>query len=380
VVLYGLGWHGETLEYSGCPVGPGRCPWSKHCTIVVNTEPASHAHADVVVVFQKAAEFITHARRRATGNDTLAKPHRVLYWREALWPSADLRLQRDVFDFEMGVHHFSGILNPLFMRGPTLMMHGAVAPLGNIPFLAFARRTNFAMSVISDCRTPSFRQIYIDHLVAFLGHDKVHQYGKCGNRHLPGKPIERAAKIISTYKFYLAFENTIMEGYVTEKLTSVLMMNVIPIYYGTPDAPNITKQASYIRASDFRTPQALGEYLLHLNEHPEEVRARSGAAQVAVRSPVRARKYMRYHAWRNDASQFDAEFLDTMARRAPGPAELEPYLHFKHYPRTAACCRLCDENYVRQARLDRAEDHLVGGRWGFGRINEKFFDGKLRRG
>jgi len=263
-------------------------------------------------------------------------------------------MQRKLFDFQMGVHHFSAILNPVFLRGPSSMMAGAIP---HSPFLPVEERTNFAMSVISDCHTPSYRQLYIDALVMFLGHEKIHQYGFCGNRHLPSKPIERAAKVISTYKFYLAFENTIMSGYVTEKLTSVLMMNVVPVYYGTPDAPNITKTPSYIRASDFATPVALAEYLLFLDKNPSE--------------------YKKYHAWRTDPSEFDAEYLTTVERRVPGPEELEPHLHFKHYPRTTACCRLCDENFVKRARAERT-DVVVGDRWGYGRINEKFFAGKLR--
>jgi len=210
----------------------------------------------------------------------------------------------------MGVHHYSGILNPVFLRGPTAMMNGHRTSDGSyLAFVPVEQRTNFALSVISDCNTPSFRKLYISELLMKLGHEKIHQYGKCGNMHLPPKPIERAMKVISTYKFYLAFENTIMNGYVTEKLTSVLMMNVLPVYYGTLDAPNITKTPSYIRASDFKTPGALAEYMLYLNKNHTA--------------------YMAYHAWRTDASLFDDEYLDTIQNRVPGPVELQAHTRFQ---------------------------------------------------
>jgi len=357
VVLFGPGWSGEVLEYSGCPIGNGRCPWSPKCVIAHSLDPRSSEHADVVAVFQKESDFIVHAHRHEHSNASDAKPHRVLYWREALWPSANIHTQRTLFDFEMGVHHFSGILNPIFLRGPSDMINGII---GLHSFIPFENRTNFAMSVISDCNAPSYRQLYINRLVHSLGHQRIHQYGRCGSRHLPSKPIERAAQIISTYKFYLAFENTIMSGYVTEKLTSVLMMNVVPVYYGTPDAPNITKTPSYIRASDFKTPAALAEYLLYLDKNPDE--------------------YMKYHAWRTDPSQFDDEYLWTIENKVPGPYELQAHIKFPHIPRTTACCRLCDENFVKtaRARRDAEKDVVVGTKWSFSKIDSFFFDGKLK--
>jgi len=98
VVLYGPGWSGQTLEYSGCPVGAGRCPLSPQCSIVSSTQPRSAEKADVVVVFQRYADFVSHAHKRVH-NDTDVKPTRVLYWREAVWPAPGGEMQRTMFDF-----------------------------------------------------------------------------------------------------------------------------------------------------------------------------------------------------------------------------------------------------------------------------------------
>lgn len=49
---------------------------------------------------------------------------------------------------------------------------------------------------------------------------------------------ERKACILSTYKFYLAFENSIDPSYVTEKYYQGLLSGSVPVYLG---APNVEK-------------------------------------------------------------------------------------------------------------------------------------------
>jgi len=98
VVLYGPGWTGQTLEYSGCPLGAGRCPLSPKCSMVSSTQPRSAEKADVVVVFQRYADFVSRAHKRMH-NGTDPKPTRVLYWREAVWPAPGGEMQRTLFDF-----------------------------------------------------------------------------------------------------------------------------------------------------------------------------------------------------------------------------------------------------------------------------------------
>ena len=126
--------------------------------------------------------------------------------------------QQKTFDFEMGVHYYSGLNNPQFLRTPIQLQNLVFPPDPPLPFLSFEKRTGFALSIISDCGARSLRDSYIHFLEINLGPGRVHKYGKCGDRALPPKPVQNAAKLISTYKFYLSMENTIQQGYITEKL------------------------------------------------------------------------------------------------------------------------------------------------------------------
>jgi len=351
---------GQGLDLTGFLLGKGRCPYSKKCNVIATRDADVARRADVVVVFQADYEAITPLGMPRRRNDTVhRKPYRVFYWTEAVFTYIPIAYQRGYFDFEMGMHHFAPILNPFGpIYGPTSMTMGDLPYLKGTSFIPVEMRTGFAMSVVSHCEgTTSFRQEYIDALSAALGPGNVHQYGRCGNMDLPPKPIGAAAKVINTYKFYLAFENTIMGGYTTEKLYMPLMMNVIPVYYGALDAPNITKTPSYIRVSDFGSPKRLADYLLYLDAHPGE--------------------YMKYHAWRSDVSQFDDYYLDLMANRVPGPEEIKPYRrHSKRPPRSANACRLCDENLVERTMRER--QRVVYNHMSTTAINNRFFAGRLK--
>jgi len=346
VVMYGT-WEPQIMDLSGCLVGRGRCPWSHKCNIVVSKDAKVAQRADVVVIQQSDFGVVTTLAPAIRRNSTEhSKPYRVYYWREAVFTFIPVAIQKRFFDLEMGVHHTSGVLNPFYLFGPTAMMQAKLPLLGENVFVPPAERKGFMLSLISNCgHTTSLRQEYIDALAALLGASRLHQYGKCGTMHMPPKPAIRAAQIIGTYKFMLAMENTIMAGYTTEKLFMTMMMPVVVVYYGAINAPNITKTPSYIRASDFATPKALADYLLYLDAHDDE--------------------YLKYHAWRTDASQFDDYYLDMLSMRIPGPQELEPYYARKlpRHPRAAACCRLCDENYVKKAAATRQAKDLVTEKW-----------------
>jgi hypothetical protein len=146
---------------------------------------------------------------------------------------------------------------------------------------------------------------------------------------------------------YFAFENEIQNGYITEKLFETLRLPLVPVYYGSPHLPNITSKPSFIVANHFASPKLLAAYLLYLDANPKE--------------------YEAYHAWRSDPQPFAEEYLQALQHRVVGPVEIN--LHNRLLPkyqsqtkdmwwkndakRAAACCRLCDPDYVKWAKKNR---------------------------
>ena len=124
----------------------------------------------------------------------------------------------------------------------------------------------------SKCYTASEREWYVNVLSR---HIKVDVFGECGTRickknHSHG---DRACNkmLNETYMFYLSFENSLCQDYVTEKFYKVLELDVVPIVRGGTgqDYGNVPKNW-YIDTNDFKSPKALAQYLLYLKQNPRE--------------------------------------------------------------------------------------------------------------
>ncbi len=98
-----------------------------------------------------------------------------------------------------------------------------------------ANKTRPVAWMATHCNTPSLRETYVRQLRKFI---PVDIYGGCGNltcernhSHWLSHPkcydmLERK------YKFYLSFENSMCDDYVTEKFFLVMDHNIVPVVYG----------------------------------------------------------------------------------------------------------------------------------------------------
>ena len=71
----------------------------------------------------------------------------------------------------------------------------------------------------------------------------------------------------SKYKFYLSFENSFCEDYVTEKFFTVLAYNTVPVVMGGANYSKMAPDKSYIDSRDFKSVKDLAEYLKYLNKN-----------------------------------------------------------------------------------------------------------------
>jgi hypothetical protein len=101
----------------------------------------------------------------------------------------------------------------------------------------------------------------------------VHSYGKClNNKQMPWYAFDKfSAKqhLMKRYKFYLAFENSNEDYYVTEKFFGGLIAGTVPVVMGWKDVARVAPHPkSFIHVNDFESPKALAEYLLELDANP----------------------------------------------------------------------------------------------------------------
>ncbi|XP_065067181.1 glycoprotein 3-alpha-L-fucosyltransferase A-like [Rhopilema esculentum] len=99
-------------------------------------------------------------------------------------------------------------------------------------------------------------------------------YGLCSKRFKNQRSCahfnDACSKELSTYKFYLAFENDFCHDYVTEKYWERITQNVVPVVMGANYDKGVAIPGSYIDASEFESIQKLAEYLLYLDKNDDE--------------------------------------------------------------------------------------------------------------
>ncbi|CAG8484230.1 8528_t:CDS:2 [Paraglomus occultum] len=119
----------------------------------------------------------------------------------------------------------------------------------------------------SNCDARNGRHFYIKEL---MKHIPVASYGSCLNNK-PSVPRDQTVDYISRHPFYLAFENSNCDYYVTEKLQNCFEAGIVPIVAGPKNyTPFIPTPHSVIFIDDFRDPRDLAKHLYFLLERPEE--------------------------------------------------------------------------------------------------------------
>jgi|MDTB01.2.fsa_nt_gb hypothetical protein len=125
----------------------------------------------------------------------------------------------------------------------------------------------------------SERAKYCEELIKFI---PIHSYGKVlNNRQEPDMPDDprwpviaqkraRKVKVLSHYKFYLAFENFQVPDYVSEKIYEGLFAGAVPVYRGARDVGRfMPSNDSYIDANDM-SPRELADLLKRLSSDEGE--------------------------------------------------------------------------------------------------------------
>jgi alpha-1,3-fucosyltransferase len=130
---------------------------------------------------------------------------------------------------------------------------------------AVANRTNLVAWFVTNCNTPSKREIFFYQVAQYI---QIDIFGVCGPLKCPHGGSKKCDKLLDHYKFYVSAENSICPDYITEKFYRALEMGVVPVVYGGADYSAYAPPHSYINAADFVSPQALADYLLLIERNP----------------------------------------------------------------------------------------------------------------
>lgn len=128
-------------------------------------------------------------------------------------------------------------------------------------------KSKLVTGAISNCRTNSKREYLVKQIIK-TGRS-VDIYGRCGNvknvtercGFYGGNCTKFWGNLATNYKFYLAFENSICEDYVTEKFWRTLKLGIVPVVYGGADYEKLAPPESYIDVNWFEDAEQLMGYL-----------------------------------------------------------------------------------------------------------------------
>jgi hypothetical protein len=104
--------------------------------------------------------------------------------------------------------------------------------------------------------------------------DVCHAYGNCCGKYTKTKRTQvpgnwHSDQLIDTYKdykFVLAMENKMVDGYVTEKIINAFYSGAIPIYWGSSNITEFFNKDAFINVSDFKTFEECVDHVIRMTD------------------------------------------------------------------------------------------------------------------
>ena len=110
-------------------------------------------------------------------------------------------------------------------------------------------------------------------------------------------------EFLQNYKFGIAFENSAMPGWTTEKLIHPMMAKNIPIYWGNPDVAEYFNPKSFINCADYGDDfSAVIQRILELDQDEEQYLDMLSQCPLSDAYPLH---------WKNDMAEYLSEIIDS---------------------------------------------------------------------
>lgn len=222
----------------------------------------------------KADAVMVHFHR-TTGPDDLpprTRPDQKWIWLsdESMYNTFMMAKNKDIsqyngkFNWSMNYRMNADVPVPY---GRTILLTDAEKEnINTIDYFALKNKTVAIMG--SNCGGRNGRWQYVKLLQV---HMQVDTYGGCGTLKCPGH-FTKDCPLISHYKFYLAFENSNCDEYLTEKVWwNAFEKGAVPVVMGSKKEvyKKLLPPGSFIYVEDFKTPKELAEHLLYIASNRE---------------------------------------------------------------------------------------------------------------
>ena len=126
-------------------------------------------------------------------------------------------------------------------------------------------KTKLVAWFVSNMHSQSKRGAFVKKLQQYI---HVDIYGGSSNLKCPMSNQSKCKEMIrKDYKFYLSFENSLCNNYVTEKLWRPIYADCVPIVLGAFNYSSLLPPKSYIDIKDFKSPRELANYLILLDKN-----------------------------------------------------------------------------------------------------------------
>lgn len=127
------------------------------------------------------------------------------------------------------------------------------------------KEKKFCNCVVSNgCGGYSFREEFFDKLSRYI---KVDSGGRYLNNLENKEPVKNKLEFQRNYRFSLAFENSSLPGYTTEKIIDAWAAGTIPIYWGDPEVQKQFNPEAFLAVEGENDIDAVINKIIEINEN-----------------------------------------------------------------------------------------------------------------
>ena len=170
----------------------------------------------------------------------------------------------NICDYAIGFNFLS--FGDRYIRMPFYTAYGVrqlAAPKVIVPEVVLNRK--FCSFVVSNAKGAPERERFFQLLSEYKQVDSGGRY-----KNNVGGPVPDKNDFIKNYKFNIAFENSMCDGYTTEKIMEPMLVNSVPIYWGNKLIDRDFNPASFVNVSSYSSLEEAVEHIVRLDQNDNE--------------------------------------------------------------------------------------------------------------